>query len=281
MEHKLLHPSRVFNAFKYAVYLALTYNIWLFFGEDFSASLFLLDGESGLLRHIEVFAATIDTFAWVILLLLFELETSVLPDSRLRDRRIKWSIHSVRVLCALVIANSLLGYIGKYLGYIHVELLQVDACSLADSGWSLLESFDEFVALSAANCSSVGTEALYRLHGADLLASESVLSYSRQMGLLDVMNASAWIFVVILLEADVRLQMRGALSGLVLRASTIMKFATYAVLLVAALCWGILGSFLDFWDAFLWLVAFVFIELNLFQWQRETEHMRRVPTYKA
>ena len=32
--------------------------------------------------------------------------------------------------------------------------------------------------------------------------------------------------------------------------------------------WGILGDFLDFWDAFMWLVAFVFIELNIFQWQQ-------------
>jgi hypothetical protein len=27
----------------------------------------------------------------------------------------------------------------------------------------------------------------------------------------------------------------------------------------------------DFWDAFLWLVAFVFIELNVFEWHKETQ----------
>ena len=26
---------------------------------------------------------------------------------------------------------------------------------------------------------------------------------------------------------------------------------------------------MDFWDAFLWLVAFVFIELNVFEWRQE------------
>jgi hypothetical protein len=30
------------------------------------------------------------------------------------------------------------------------------------------------------------------------------------------------------------------------------------------------GDFIDFWDAFLWLVAFVFIELNIFNWNQET-----------
>ena len=35
--------------------------------------------------------------------------------------------------------------------------------------------------------------------------------------------------------------------------------------------WGFEGTFLDFWDAFLWLVAFIFIELNIFQWHEEAE----------
>ena len=45
--------------------------------------------------------------------------------------------------------------------------------------------------------------------------------------------------------------------------------------------WGFVGDFLDFWDAFLWLVAFVFIELNIFQWQVETEELGRAPVVKA
>jgi hypothetical protein len=31
------------------------------------------------------------------------------------------------------------------------------------------------------------------------------------------------------------------------------------------------GDFLDFWDAFLWLVAFIFIEMNIFTWHSEVE----------
>ena len=29
-------------------------------------------------------------------------------------------------------------------------------------------------------------------------------------------------------------------------------------------------DFVDFWDAFLWIVAFVFIERNVFEWREET-----------
>ena len=48
------------------------------------------------------------------------------------------------------------------------------------------------------------------------------------------------------------------------------KFAVYGTLFLAAGYWGIAGSFLDFWDAALWLFAFIFIELNVFEWQAET-----------
>ena len=40
-------------------------------------------------------------------------------------------------------------------------------------------------------------------------------------------------------------------------------------LLVNNAGFGFKGDFLDFWDAALWLFAFVFIELNVFEWQQE------------
>ena len=67
----------------------------------------------------------------------------------------------------------------------------------------------------------------------------------------------------------VALQERGRLEGAALHVSTFMKFILYSTLLFAAVYWGVKGDFLDFWDAFLWLVAFVFIELNVFEWRAE------------
>ena len=74
-----------------------------------------------------------------------------------------------------------------------------------------------------------------------------------------------------------RLQLRGALTGMLLRLSSVLKFITYAVLLGAAVYWGFAGNFIDFWDAFLWLVAFVFIELNVFQWHEESDRLAAEP----
>jgi len=94
-----------------------------------------------------------------------------------------------------------------------------------------------------------------------------------------VINSGVWLLVVLNLEIDVRLQEHGKLDGRVLRISNISKFFIYAVLFLAAVYWGIKGDFLDFWDAFLWLLAFVLIELNVFNWRKESRHEREIATH--
>ena len=63
----------LFKAAKYIVYLLLSFNIYLFLQEELLALSFTFaDGiEPGQL--IQAFSATIDTAAWVVLLLMFEL----------------------------------------------------------------------------------------------------------------------------------------------------------------------------------------------------------------
>jgi hypothetical protein len=83
--------------------------------------------------------------------------------------------------------------------------------------------------------------------------------------LADVINSFTWIAVVIVLEVDVRLQQKNRFEGLVVLVSKNLKFVLYAILLGTATYWGFLGDFLDFWDAFMWLLAFFFIEINIFK----------------
>jgi hypothetical protein len=87
---------------------------------------------------------------------------------------------------------------------------------------------------------------------------------------VDVINAGVWLLVVVVLEIDVRLQDRNLLIGTALRISNLSKYVLYGILFLAAIYWGVKGDFVDFWDAFLWLVAFIFIELNVFEWQQES-----------
>lgn len=143
-------------------------------------------------------------------------------------------------------------------------------CALLPEAWSWATTLDKYAELTLANCASFAPEgALYRLR--DMLAVVDLegLTDIRRLAWVDVINAAVWLLVVLLLEIDVRLQERGRFEGVALVASNAAKAVLYSLLLLAAIYWGLNGKFVDFWDAFLWLVAFVFIELNIFEWRRE------------
>ena len=87
---------------------------------------------------------------------------------------------------------------------------------------------------------------------------------------MDVVNAGVWLLVVLVLEIDVRLQEKNRFEGLALYLSTVAKIILYSILVLALVAWMVTGDFVDWWDAFLWLVAFVFIELNVVEWRQES-----------
>ena len=145
-----------------------------------------------------------------------------------------------------------------------------DACSLAGGDYSMLVDLDEYVALDAVNCATLGDQ-VYTVAGFDILADSETLRSAQILAWVDVINAADWILVVIVLEVEVRLQLRGDLSEQVMNATKVIKLILYAILFLCAAYWGYAGDFLDFWDASLWLFAFIFIELNVFEWQYETD----------
>jgi hypothetical protein len=260
---------RIFTAVKYLVYALLSFNVYLFLREELLAleHTFVNGIEPG--QIIQVFSASIDTGAWVILLLLFELETSVLDDRRIQGL-VKWSLHGIRGICYIAIFYAFTGYYAELTTLYQVHpLAGFDACANLQQGYSLLLGLDEYAPLGAANCASLGTEA-YRVTGFAIVADADVLQAARWLAWTDVINSADWILVVIVLEVEVRLQLRGTLSDQIMNATRTIKLALYAILFAAAAYWGYAGNFLDFWDAALWLFAFIFIELNVFEWQFET-----------
>ena len=263
---------RIFQFFKYAIYALLAFNVYLFFVEEWAAaSTRFADGIS-LAEVIEAFTATIDTASWVVLLLMFELETYLLDDRHFTPG-VKVGLHALRASCYAVIVYAFYGYLTKALFLSGAAPLGDvnDLCTLVGDRWSYATDLDEYVPLDFANCVDFGGASQYlQLRGLNALVDPAGYTDIMRLAWVDVINAGVWILVVLVLEADVRLQERNLLQGVVYRASTVAKFVLYSTLLLAALYWWVKGDFVDFWDAFLWLVAFVFIELNVFEWRRES-----------
>lgn len=267
----MINRDSLFLVFKYTVYVMLAMNVYWFYAEESAAAVLQFSNGLDASRFIEAYSATIDTAAWVVLLLLFELETYVLDDRHF-TRGVALSLHGLRAICYAVIVYAFFGYVANL--NFHYAMHIVDgvssACALLPDPWSWAVTLDEYTEITAANCSSLAASGpLYRFDEMRAVVDQAGLTEIRRLAWVDVINAAVWLLVVLVLEIDVRLQEHDRLRGLALHVSTGVKFVLYSSLLLAAIYWGVKGDFVDFWDAFLWLVAFVFIELNIFEWRQE------------
>lgn len=139
---------------------------------------------------------TLDTAAWLVLLLLFEWETGDWPRSP-RSWRV---VHGLRALASLVVA------------------------------WACAD-------------------------------------YALQREWLDFANAATWLAVVLALELEVHMPPHRRRFHALRRVAMWPLYLALTGFIVAWLVLGgtdVDGAWLDAWDATLWLVAFVVIELNLF-----------------
>ena len=265
-----LKKSNWFQLFKYLVYLLISINVVQFFREDYLASAYTFRQGISWEQFANAYATTIDSAAWLILLLMFEMETYVIPDDKLVGKT-RWSLNLIGALCFFFIIQAFLGYHEKYTTIdAYAVSAFVTACSAVDTVQSYVVEFDEYMDLTATNCAAiVGTE-WYTHTDNSILASGEMLARMKSMALTDVINAGTWIIIVIVLQIDVLLQIRGNLTEKLYRINIYIKAALYLVLFGAAVYWGYLSALLDFWDAMLWIIAFFFIELNLFQWNEET-----------
>jgi hypothetical protein len=220
---------------------------------------------------VEAFTAAIDTAAWLVLLLLFELETAVISDEKLQGW-LKWAFSAVRVVCYFFIVWSFYGYISKYGVITDLSPFSVaDVCSLVGPDWNWVSDLDEYPPIDAEACAALRGADLLQLNGTQIIGSREALEAAAGLAIVDVVNSGTWLIVVVLLEAEVWLQLKDLLTEKLLKVSKYVKGFFYAILFVCAIYWWFYGDFLDFWDAFLWLVAFIFIEMNIFQWHEEVE----------
>jgi len=266
-----INSSRLYQIFKYAVYAFLAMNVYWFFVEEYAAAPLRYPDGISLSDLQDAYTATIDTFAWVILLLMFELETYLLDDEHI-TRRVSWALHGLRAACYAVIILAFKGYLDDLVSVVGATpmLGVANICILPPGDWSWATTLGEFTGITAGNCAewSNATE-FFRFPKEDAIVDAAGLTDIIRLAWVDVINAGVWLLVVLLLEIDVRLQEHNRFEGFALQASTASKYVLYGTLFLAAVYWGFKGDFVDFWDAFLWLVAFVFIELNVFEWRAE------------
>lgn len=268
---KFRDPYFWYRIFKYSIYVLLTYDGWLFLQEDIAASAQTISGDITWRNFVEAYSAGIDTLSWVILLLLFELETAVFSDEDLKGS-LKWTLSSLRFICYVLISYSFYGYAVKYGVVTNLSSLDItDICSLVGSDFTYVYTLDEYMPITAEVCAPMQGLPIHQIAGTQIIGTMEQMELAKALAMTDIVNAADWLIVVAVLEGEVWLQLNNRLSDELMALNKLLKSVLYAVLFACAIYWGIDGDFLDFLDAFLWLVAFIFIEMNIFEWRAETQ----------
>jgi hypothetical protein len=268
---KLLHPHRIFTLFKWVVYILLAWNGFQFLQQDLAASAETFGNTINWGNIVEAYSAFIDTSAWLVLLLVFEFETAIIPDEKLKGG-LKWVLLLIKAICYFFIIYAFYGYLSKYVVITNLLPFSIaDVCSLVGTDWNYVVDMDDYPPIDAVACSALQGQQLMQISGTEIIGTLEALDSAWGLAVIDIINAGTWLIIVVLLEVEVWLQLRHDLTDRQLSIGKYLKGFFYFILFLAAAYWGVEGSFLDFWDAFLWLVAFIFIELNIFQWHEEVE----------
>ena len=255
---------------KVLVYFLVILNTLLFYFEESGAATALNLGIATLEEFYLLYPATIDTSAWVILVLSFELDTNIIGDDKLKGS-IKWSGRILRYLCYFFIVTAFWGYLIDAVDFGYFKVVEISsACQLAD-GALVMTALNDYQNLSTQVCQELGSGIWLYNNQTDVYILEKLFHETHRLAWLDVINAGAWILICMVLEYDVRTQLKQRSEPILLQASRVIKGVLYVLVTAAAVYWTIFGSLLDGWDALIWIFAFMMIELNLYFWQSELQ----------
>ncbi len=256
---------------KWAVYSLLIVNFGFYIWEDVYRAIHTLHAGSTLFDWTTEFATTIDTSAWFILLLMFELETYLLEDAQWK-RWVSRTVRGLRILCYVMIMHTVVAYTGTLIKYtptlpvVGVESL----CDLKDDGVSYVYNL-EYTEVDADTCLTLSSDTeFFKLgHKDPLVTNEAGLDIARQLAWADVIEVIVWLVIVLSIEKVVRLQSQGVTGGGLMSTLKRAKLVSYGILFVLAVYWAGLGHWLYTWDTFLWVAGFAVIEMNVSEWRDE------------
>jgi hypothetical protein len=176
----------------------------------------------------------------------------------------KWVITGLTAACYVVLVYAGYGYAVALSDSYHFEPIESKpACYFANTNFAYVNLQARPIELTHLNCGDFAGKEIFKSPTDNLIATEVNLVALQKLGWVDVFNASAWLIVVLLFQIEVSLEQANKLTKRRLISVMTWKGAAYLVLLGCAIYWTAYSAFIDFWDAWLWLLAFILIDLNM------------------
>ena len=257
---------------KLVVYSLLLINFALYIRNDWVISGHTLSVTSTLLDWTRAFAVTIDESAWIMLLILFEMETYLLADNAL-SRKQSMCMQLVRIVCYASLAHTLYAYT-VYVNELNSAVLieGVDnLCQLVGQDLSYADNL-VYTKLDANNCAALSKATQFYYIDPPtffIVEDRAGLIIELQLAWVDLIEALVWLLILFTIEVAVWLQDRNIGEGQTFAVLAKIKWLLYFLLWLAIIYWLYRGHYMFAWDEFVWIAGFVAIEMNMRSWRRE------------
>lgn len=255
---------------KWVVYSLLLVNFGLYLVKDLVAAQYTITPETTVMGWLASFAASTESIAWVMLILIYEVETYWLEDDF--DNKLVEGLMAVgKIIFVAFIINTLVAY--SHLGLEVSGIKQIEPlgglCGLADQGLSFLRNL-EYVEITSDTCGSIAHAGdLHRYPADPVITDDAGKLEDTAFRYLDVVEATTWFLILGLTEFSVRLQDRGIYEGFAINFDKTMKVVLYLVLVGISAFWFVKGHYMYVWDEILWIASFVALDGNLSAWRKE------------
>ncbi|KAJ9456720.1 hypothetical protein DIPPA_17843 [Diplonema papillatum] len=243
--------------FKVLVYACLCMNWLSFFEEDVAAGRHVLDRHATWFDSAKVFSDSLDQAAWIVLVAVFELETTIPMSLQASGAQTVLSILSG--VCYVVLFYAFVGFVGKLFMLLDVEPCSpsTDICKVP--GATFLTATLDFENPLSHNCSLYMASSLAKVTTNPIYFMTA--DYRRIVALLgiDALNAATWLAILCLLQVEISFVLTTPCAA----GALVLKTMSYCTVAAGIFIWFSFESYQDAWDAFLWLLAFLVIELNV------------------
>jgi hypothetical protein len=257
---------------KWVVYSLLLLNwFYYFFEEVYTASHTLRHG-ADLLKWAETFATSIDTFAWLGLLFMFELETYSLEQKTLDRRSVRWVLHGLRLVFYAMLLHTVVARVSALDDTLSApRATQSDLCQLVGEDISFGRNL-RYQLIDADNCQSFSAQGPFYFLDPSVVTDAAGWKLEKQHVWIDLSDALVWLLVIWSIELAVWLQNRKITGGRLMVVSYAVK-VLYAALFCHAGFWIWTGHWVYAWDQALWILGFWAIEKNLAEWRWEIRQL--------
>jgi len=262
----------LFLLIKLVVYSLLLINFAIYIKDDWVIAAHTMRNGGSILDWTAAYAVSIDESAWIILIILFELETYVLSDEALTRPKAMLML-AVRIICYFSLGHTLYAYsVTAYDLSMATPIADIsNLCQLVGPDISYTANL-VYTELNMDNCKSLSTatQFFYIDPPEFLIVTDSAgLVIEKELIWVDIIEAITWLLILFTIEMAVWLQDQGIAKGLIIKSINMTKYFLYSLLWGAIIYWSYRGHWMFAWDEFVWIAGFVAIEMNVVEWREE------------